>query len=114
KRAGVVGEYLARSGIPFGYDYGLKTLPEKGTCLIAEGGLSAGMEFPVSGLAVITEGQAGGTGEVRRARRKKMTNREKIDSYRDLSPGDYVVHESHGIGRFVGIEKIQTDKVWRD
>ncbi len=114
KRAGVVGDCLARAGVPFGYDYALKALPEKGTCIIAEGGLSAGMEFPASGLAVITEGQAGAGGEVRRPKRKKVSNRERIDSYTDLSPGDYVVHESHGIGRFVGIEKIQTDKVWRD
>ena len=50
------------------------------------------MEYPDLKLAVITEGQAApksGPGK------KETTNRQKLKSYADLSPGDLVVHEHH-------------------
>ena len=45
---------------------------------------------------------------------KPKTARNRIQSYADLHPGDLIVHDLHGIGRFVGIEKIKTDHVERD
>ncbi len=51
-------------------------------------------------LAVVTEG--GGTAVRRPRRRKDATNRQKLESFTDLAPGDLVVHEHHGVGRFVG------------
>ncbi|MBO4913860.1 MAG: transcription-repair coupling factor, partial [Oscillospiraceae bacterium] len=47
-------------------------------------------------------------------RQKNDTNRQKLQSYTDLSPGDLVVHVHHGIGRFVGIERIRLDGVEKD
>ena len=35
-----------------------------------------------------------------------------IDNFVDIEPGDYIVHVDHGIGRYVGIEKIKIDKVY--
>ena len=43
-----------------------------------------------------------------------VTNRQKLGSYADLSVGDLVVHEHHGIGRFVGMVKMTVDGVPRD
>ena len=37
-----------------------------------------------------------------------------MDSFTDLSPGDLIVHEHHGIGRFVGLVKMQVDGVQKD
>ena len=51
---------------------------------------------------------------LRRARHKKQTNREKINSYTDLSVGDLVVHEYHGIGRFAGIVQMPVDGAVKD
>jgi transcription-repair coupling factor (superfamily II helicase) len=50
----------------------------------------------------------------RRPRPKKQTSRQKLDSYADLSPGDLVVHEHHGIGRYVGMVKMTADGVQKD
>ena len=52
------------------------------------------------------------------ARRKKTqvkkSNRDKVKSYTDLTPGDLVVHEHHGIGRFIGMERMTVDGTERD
>ncbi|MBQ8254759.1 MAG: transcription-repair coupling factor, partial [Clostridia bacterium] len=45
---------------------------------------------------------------------KKKSAREKIMSYADLTEGDYVVHVTHGIGMFLGIQSVTVDGVTRD
>ena len=86
-------------------------LPRAGHVCILEGTLSAGFEYPDLGLVVITEGQV-------LARRKKAaprkSNRDRVKSFTDLTPGDLVVHEHHGIGRFVGMERMTVDGAERD
>ena len=39
--------------------------------------------------------------------KKKMENARKIDTFLDLSVGDYVVHSNHGIGRYLGVERLK-------
>ena len=86
-------------------------LPKAGQVTVMEGMLSAGFEYPDLGLVVITEGQV-------MARRKKAkpkkSNRDRVKSFTDLTPGDLVVHEHHGIGRFVGMERMDVDGAERD
>lgn len=86
-------------------------LPKGGQVCVMEGTLSAGFEYPDLGLVVITEGQV-------LARRKKAqvkkSNRDRVKSFTDLTPGDLVVHEHHGIGRFVGMERMTVDGAERD
>ena len=74
-------------------------------------GLSAGMEYPTRKTVILCEGQAM---QKRISRHRRAGNKNHIRSFSDLHPGDLVVHEHHGIGRFVGVERIQVDKVWRD
>ena len=86
-------------------------LPKGGQVCVMEGTLSAGFEYPDLGLVVITEGQV-------LARRKKTqvkkSNRDRVKSFTDLTPGDLVVHEHHGIGRFIGMERMTVDGAERD
>ncbi|MFR3787860.1 MAG: transcription-repair coupling factor [Agathobaculum desmolans] len=86
-------------------------LPRGGQVSVLEGALSAGFEYPDLGLVVITEGQV-------MARRKKVqpkkSSRDRVKSYTDLTPGDLVVHEHHGIGRFIGMERMTVDGAERD
>ena len=72
------------------------------------------MEYPNLKLAVITEGQFAEPVFRRKSSRKKVSNRERINSYADLSIGDLVVHEYHGIGRYVGMVKMKIDGVDKD
>ena len=93
-------------------DFQLHDLPSPGGITIAVGALSSGFDYVGSGWAVLAEGQ----GQARRKgkRLKRAEDRRKVDSFTDLSPGDLVVHEHHGIGRFVGLVKMQVDGVQKD
>ena len=93
-----------------GVDFALHELPGPGQSVIAVGGLTAGFEYPSLKCVVFTQGS---TAPVRKRRRavKEYTNRQKLASYNDLSPGDLVVHSQYGIGRFVELTRLQVDGV---
>ena len=92
----------------------LTTMPQPGQILLSEGTLPFGMEYPLSKLAILTEGQLIAKGDVRRKQKKSATNRQKLNSFTDLTPGDLVVHENYGIGRFVAMEQIRVDGAIKD
>ena len=92
----------------------LTSMPHPGQILLAEGTLPYGMEYPGSKLAVLTEGQLLSHREVKRKTKKSATNRQKLSSFTDMSPGDLVVHENYGIGRFVAMEQIRVDGAIKD
>jgi len=74
--------------------------------------LSAGFEYPAIRVAVLAEGQPGP--RRRTVKKSSATNKDRLKSFADLHPGDLVVHEHHGIGRFVGVEQIAVDGARRD
>ena len=53
-------------------------------------------------------------GKRKKKRRRKVYEGQKIQEFAELKPGDYVVHENHGLGVYQGIEKVEVDKVTRD
>jgi len=115
RRAVRMREYLEERGVSSALDSSLYTLPENKHCVIALGELSAGMEYPSIRLAVVTEGQIVTQTLPRRIRKvKEKSNRERLQSFADLSPGDLVVHDQHGIGQFVGFFKLRVDDVDKD
>ncbi len=72
-----------------------------------------GFEYPELRFAVISESDIFGT--VKKKTKKKYEREGKrIQDFNDLHVGDYVVHESHGIGIYKGIEKVEVDKVSKD
>ncbi|WP_100332739.1 transcription-repair coupling factor [Bacillus xiapuensis] len=81
---------------------------------IAEGSLTAGFEFPALKLAVITEQELFNKKTKRSKSRQKLSNAERIKSYSELKPGDYVVHVNHGIGKYLGIETLEIKGVHKD
>ena len=112
-RARRLGEILLERGVKYSLDYGLERLPQPGQVCIALGSLSAGFEWLPLSLAVITEGQFSAP-QRPRGKHAKRGGRNRVRSYTDLTPGDYIVHEHHGIGRFSGIVKMEVDGVSRD
>ena len=93
-------------------DFHMKSLPQPGQVVITLGGLSSGFEYPEMKLAVLTEGEKAAPKKPRP--RKEATNRQKLKSYADLTPGDLVVHEHHGVGRFAGMVKMPVDGIEKD
>ncbi len=114
RRAKVLQEFFEGRGISAPLQEKLTALPKSGGCVISIGAVSAGMEYPGLKLAVLTDAQLLRAGHKKSARRKLPPGRERIESYADLSVGDYVVHENHGIGRFAGIVKMQVDGFEKD
>ena len=76
--------------------------------------LNRGMEFTDGKLVIVTEKELLGKIAKNKPRRKKTANKKGFDAFVDLKPGDLVVHENHGIGRFQGVERITVDSVARD
>ncbi len=92
-------------------DYDRTLVP--GEVMVCYGKLKKGFEYPIINYVVITETDIFG-GEKKVKKRKRTYEGEKIQSFRDLSVGDYVVHENHGLGIYRGIEKIEVDKTEKD
>ncbi len=85
-----------------------------GEILVTYGKLHKGFEYPLIKFVVITEGDMFGTDQKKKKRRRYHYEGKKISSFSDLSVGDYVVHENHGLGIYRGIEKIEQDHVIKD
>lgn len=81
---------------------------------IVIGEISSGFYFADDKLALITEHEIYHKKIKRRARRSNISNAERLKDYNELAAGDYVVHNVHGIGRFLGIETIQIQGIHRD
>ena len=113
RRAALLKEFMGERGLSAAVDLELRRMPGEGECYISVGALSAGMEFSSIRLAVLTEGQLLKASSARK-RKKTVSNSQRLASYADLTPGDLVVHEVHGIGRFVGIFKMRPDGVEKD
>ena len=115
RRAELLKEMLSAKGLSALLCIPLTSMPKPGQILLAEGTLPYGMEYPDSKLAILSEGQLiSKTAPKRKTSKKTATNRQKLNSFTDLSPGDLVVHENHGIGRFVGMEQIRVDGAIKD
>ncbi|MBM7573154.1 transcription-repair coupling factor [Aquibacillus albus] len=78
------------------------------------GNVSSGFELPMHKLAILTESELFKTKTVRPKRRQKISNAERIKSYQELKVGDYVVHENHGISKYLGIETLEVNGLHKD
>ncbi len=86
---------------------------QPGEIMVVYGKLKRGVEYPELKFVVISESDI--FGEEKKKRKKRHTYQgEKIQSFTDLSVGDYVVHENHGLGIYRGIEKVEVDKTVKD
>lgn len=85
-----------------------------GEILVTYGKLHRGFEYPLIKFIVITEGDMFGGEKKKRKRKKAAYEGTKIHNFAELSIGDYVVHEDHGLGVYRGIEKIEQDGVIKD
>ena len=115
-RARNMQQFLQERGISAALEFSGRQMPEKNQVFISLGALSAGCEYPSLHLAILTEGQLTEkvSGKTGRTRLSQETNRQKLQSYADLTPGDLVVHVHHGIGRFTGILRLPVDGVEKD
>ncbi len=86
---------------------------QPGEIMTFYGHAAKGFEYPLIKFVVISESDIFGT-EKKKKRKKKKFEGQKINDFADLKVGDYVVHESHGLGIYKGIEKVEVEKVVKD
>ncbi len=95
------------------YSEDMDRVLQNGEIMVAYGNLRRGFEYPLIKFVIISESDIFGT-EKRKKRKKPAYEGNKIQSFTELTPGDYIVHENHGLGIYKGIEKIEVDKVTKD
>jgi len=81
--------------------------------MVVHGNVHRGYEYPLIKFAVLSETDIFGR-EKKKRKKHKIYEGQKIQSFSELSVGDYVVHENHGLGIYRGIEKVEVDKVVKD
>ena len=115
RRGEILAQQLREKHLSAFLAFPLAKLPAPGQILLTDGALPFGMEYPDLRFAILTEGQLlAQTAQKPRKKHQKATNRQKLSSFTDLSPGDLIVHEYHGIGRYVGMEQIRVDGIIKD
>ena len=87
--------------------------PAKGLVQVLPGHLTAGCTFPFAHAAVLSSRRHGLDEEAETAKKRKK-NKNALSSLSDIKPGDYVVHQSHGIGMYAGIQRLEVQGAVKD
>lgn len=109
RAAQVLNDELNEKGIKSVFAENLQVA--KSGVTVTVGGLSCGFEIPSERFLLISHRYIASDGK---RRHKTPKNGQEIGSLDELKSGDYVVHESHGIGIFDGINRITNDGVTKD
>ena len=112
-RAKRLSEDITDQGITCFYTENYDHELSQGQIMVCYGKVRRGFEYPILKFAVITESDIFGA-QQKKKKRHRTYEGEKIQSFTDLSVGDYVVHENHGLGIYRGIEKLEVDKKVKD
>ena len=112
-RAERLAKDLQEEGLSAFYSVDSDRILSPGEIMVAYGHARKGFEYPLVKFAVITETDIFGK-EQKKRKKKKEYNGKRIQDFSELSIGDYVVHEKHGLGIYKGIEKVEVDKIVKD
>ena len=112
-RARRLAEDLRDYNLSSFYSEDMEREVEPGEIMTAYGYIAEGYEYSLLNFVVISETDIFGKNKRKKKRRTTYEGR-KIQSFSELKPGDYVVHENHGLGIYQGIEKIEVDKISKD
>lgn len=114
-RAKRLAEDMRENGLTVTYDKKPSEEMAPGQIVITPGKLKSGIEYPETKWVLISESDIfSGRKEKRRKKAAFKGKGEKIKNFADISIGDYVVHEKHGVGIYRGIEKITVNNVEKD
>ena len=94
------------------YSEDMERTVNPGEIMVSYGYVAEGYEYPMLKFTVISETDI--FGKKKKKKKRRRYEGQKIQDFAELKPGDYVVHENHGLGIYQGIEKIEVDKVTKD
>ncbi|ACL77382.1 transcription-repair coupling factor [Ruminiclostridium cellulolyticum] len=106
-------ETLATNEIMSSYKEHPEYRIQNGEVVVTHGSLQKGFEYPTAAFVVISDIEVFGQAKrIKKAKAKRAGN--KIKAFSDLNIGDFVVHQAHGIGQYIGIENLSVGEVKRD
>ena len=82
--------------------------------IVMSGNVRQGYEYPLVNFVVITQTDIFGKERHKKKKHKSRFQGRHVQDFNELSVGDYVVHENHGLGVYRGVEKIEVDGVFKD
>ena len=112
-RAKRLAQDLRDNGVTAVYTEDAMREVNEGETLVLYGHVEKGFEYPLIKFVVISESDIFGV-EKKKKKPKKKYDGQRIKDFNELRIGDYVVHESHGLGIYRGIEKIEVERVVKD
>ncbi|MDR0949944.1 MAG: transcription-repair coupling factor, partial [Lachnospiraceae bacterium] len=104
---------LSEEGLTAIYTENPQREVQNGEVVTYYGHVAKGFEYPLLKFVCISETDIFGT-EKKKKKAHKIQNGQKINDFHELVPGDYIVHISHGLGIYRGIEKMTMENVIRD
>lgn len=111
--AKALARQLEDEGIKVSYREELTDIGNPGNVLVTKGSIRRGFSYPYLQVAVLGDREV--FGDARKKRKKpKVAPGDRISSFTQISPGDYIVHQSHGIGLYTGIQQLTVDGVRKD
>ncbi len=89
----------------------MRRIAEGSRAAMHVGALSSGVSYPADNITILSDAAIS---KKRKVRPRKKTAAEKVRTYTDLSPMDYVVHQNHGVGQYMGIQQLVVEGATKD
>ena len=86
---------------------------KQGMINVLRGSIYKGFEYPLINFIMVSDREVF-AGKKRKRRDNDLDSANKIKAYTDINIGDYVVHQNHGIGQYVGLQKLTVDGITKD
>lgn len=112
-RARRFSEVMSENGVEATHVPAITDQVKPGNVIVTVGTLEMGFEFPSLHLAVLTDGELYSV-EKRKRKFTQAAGGPRLSAFTDLKPGDYVVHVTHGIGRYMGVKTLEAAGTRRD
>ena len=109
-----LSKLLEEKNIKYTLDENLETDIVPGVTVLTSGTISTGFESYDLNLLVISASELFVSREKKRTRLSQSFKEGETVIFSDLKIGDYVVHKTHGIGEYIGVNTIKADGVTKD
>ena len=109
-----LAEDLRDNGLSAFYSADFDRVPQEGEVVVLSGHLSRGFEYPLIRFAFVCETDIFGVQKATKKKKKYGNAGPRIESFAEMCEGDYVVHESYGVGIYRGIEQMEMNGIFKD
>ena len=102
---------LLSEGFTYEYQDEYENLSQRGVISVVHGSLTKGFEYPLINTVIVSDKEIFAK---EKKTRKVKKDKNKLESYTELTEGDYVVHTFHGIGKYLGLVSMKVEGVTKD